>query len=68
MQRIPPWFWLAIAATYFVCPLDFDFIFPIGYIDDVYVGWLCFNKWKAERAKLGQRTEGTLVNEQRTAA
>jgi uncharacterized membrane protein YkvA (DUF1232 family) len=50
VRRVPPWMWLLIGAIYVICPLDFDFIPVVGWIDDAIVAYLCIRKWRAENA------------------
>lgn len=51
-QGIPPWVWLIAALIYFLCPLDFDFVPVLGWIDDVAVSILCIRQWdKAKKAE-----------------
>lgn len=41
--------WLIFALLYFICPLDFDFLFPVGYIDDLIVMFLCYQMSKGDQ-------------------
>lgn len=47
MKSIPPWVWLVGAAAYFVCPLDFDFIPGIGWLDDLAVAGFAIKQFLA---------------------
>jgi uncharacterized membrane protein YkvA (DUF1232 family) len=49
-KNIPPVVWYFLGVAYFICPLDLDFIFPIGYIDDAIVMYMAYKKWKSEAA------------------
>jgi uncharacterized membrane protein YkvA (DUF1232 family) len=42
--------WLVAGFLYVVCPLDFDFIPVIGWIDDVIVAYCCIQKYRAGNA------------------
>jgi uncharacterized membrane protein YkvA (DUF1232 family) len=46
MKSIPPFMWLVAAFIYFICPLDFDFIPVVGWIDDLVVAYLGIKKWQ----------------------
>ncbi len=38
--------WLIGAAAYVICPLDFDFVPVVGWIDDIVVAYCCIKKWR----------------------
>lgn len=51
-QGIPAWVWLVGATIYVICPLDFDFLPLIGWVDDVAVSYMCIKQWnKAKRSE-----------------
>ena len=45
-HNIPPAVWLVAAAIYVVCPIDFDFIPVVGWIDDFIVAYIGIRKWR----------------------
>lgn len=46
MKNMHPSVWLVAAFLYWVCPLDFDFIPAIGFIDDIGVAILSIRKFR----------------------
>lgn len=44
-RRIPPWIWLLGGAVYVICPLDFDFVPVLGWLDDIFVACMCIKQW-----------------------
>lgn len=49
-KNIPPVAWYFLAVAYFICPLDFDFVPILGWVDDAVVLYLGYKKWKSEAA------------------
>jgi len=47
VKRIHPSVWLAAAFLYVICPLDFDFVPAIGWVDDVFVAMMGIRKFSA---------------------
>lgn len=43
--------WIVFAVAYFLCPLDGDFLFPVGWIDDVVVAWYCWQQYQNGRVQ-----------------
>lgn len=48
MKSIHPSIYVVAGIVYFLFPLDGDFAFPIGYLDDVVVMVLSYRKYAAE--------------------
>lgn len=46
-MKVHPSVWLAAAFLYVICPLDFDFIPAIGWVDDVFVAMTGIRKFSA---------------------
>jgi uncharacterized membrane protein YkvA (DUF1232 family) len=46
-MKFHPSVWLAAAFLYVICPLDFDFIPAIGFVDDVFVAVTGIRKFSA---------------------
>lgn len=46
MRGFPPAFWLIAAGIYVVCPLDLDFIPFVGWLDDILVAYLGYQKYQ----------------------
>jgi hypothetical protein len=44
--NLPPWLWLIAGLIYVICPLDFDFVPLLGWIDDAVVAFLAYQKWR----------------------
>lgn len=45
MKGIHPSVWLVAAIIYVICPLDFDFIPVIGWVDDLFVAVMGIRKF-----------------------
>lgn len=54
---VPPRAWLVAAAIYFVFPLDGDFLFPVGYVDDALFGIWAYATYRRETKEREELTD-----------
>jgi uncharacterized membrane protein YkvA (DUF1232 family) len=59
-MKLHPSVWLAAAFLYVICPLDFDFVPAIGWVDDVFVAMTSIRKFSAGMQSRRAAGSGTI--------